>query len=127
MKVLLTAVAASFALAAPAIAHERHDHGHDRDHRDHHRGDRDRDWDRDRDYRHDRWEDRRDRRDRWERRQWRRGDRLSDYDYRHYHRVDYRRYDLRRPPRGMVYLMDDYGDIILVMAGSNVVIAVNIR
>ncbi len=122
MRVLLTALAASIALATPAMAHERdrdhrdrYDH-QDRDHRryrDHRRGDRD-------------W-DRHDRRDRWERRNWRRGDRFEGRDCDNYRRVDHRRYHLRQPPRGMYYVMDDRGDILLVLARSNVVIAVNIR
>lgn len=123
MKYVLATLAASFALATPALAHDDH-RGRDRDR--HNERDHDRDWGRDRD-RGDHW-DRRDRReDRWERRQWRRGERMNRHDYDRYHRVDYRRHHLRRPPRGMVYLMDDYGNILLVMSNSNVVIAVNLR
>lgn len=122
MRVLLTALAASIALATPAMAqdwdrgHRDRDRYEDRDHRDyrdHRRGDRD-------------W-DRHDRRDRWERRNWRRGDRFEGRDCDNYRRVDHRRYHLRQPPRGMYYVMDDRGDILLVLARSNVVIAVNIR
>ncbi len=125
MKYVLATLAASFALATPALAQDHHrdrDRHHERD-RDWDRGDR---WDR-RDRDDDHW-DRRDRREeRWERRHWRRGERMNRYDYDRYHRVDYRRHHLRQPPRGMVYLMDDYGNILLVVSNSNVVIAVNLR
>lgn len=128
MKTLIAALVASFALATPAIAQDRHrdwdDRGryeqsdrhrhHDRDDRDYRRGER-----------HDRW-DRDDRRE--HRRNWRRGERIERNYYRSQMVVisdwEYRRYGLRAPPRGCFYLRDRDGSIVLVAIGNSVVVSV---
>jgi Ni/Co efflux regulator RcnB len=56
-------------------------------------------------------------------RNWRRGDRLSDYDQSRFRDFDYRREHFRDPPRGYRYVRDDRGDTLLVGVLSGVVLS----
>lgn len=131
MKYILAAIATSFALVSPAMAHDRH-RDDDRRHERHER------WDDRRDHHgRDHWRDRRDERDyrdgyrdgrRDARRHWRRGERIERNYYRSNMVVigdwEYRRYGLRQPPRGTFYLRDRDGSIVLVAIGNSVVVSV---
>ena len=57
-------------------------------------------------------------------RMWRRGERLPAYYREYYEPVDYRYYDLRRPPRGYHYVRDDRGDLLLVGIATGVILGV---
>ena len=54
---------------------------------------------------------------------WRRGDRLSGYDQSRFRSFDYRRDNLREPPRGYRYVQDDRGDTLLVGILSGVILS----
>lgn len=56
---------------------------------------------------------------------WRRGERLSAWDRQHYARVtDYRRYNLRPPPRGYEYRRSNTGEIILAAVATGIILQV---
>lgn len=56
-------------------------------------------------------------------RAWKRGDRVPAYYRDRAHQVDYRRHNLRAPPRGYTYVRDDRGTILLVGIASGVVLS----
>jgi len=56
-------------------------------------------------------------------RAWKRGDRVPAYYRDRAHQVDYRRHNLRAPPRGYTYVRDDRGAILLVGIATGVVLS----
>jgi len=62
---------------------------------------------------------------RYDYRQWRRGDRLPSYYRDRYRDVDYRRYNLRPPPRGYHYVRrDDTGEMLLIGIATGAILGV---
>ncbi len=56
---------------------------------------------------------------------WRRGDRLPSYYRSHYRQVDWRRANLRQPPRGYHYVRDDNtGEYLLVGIATGVILSI---
>jgi Ni/Co efflux regulator RcnB len=54
---------------------------------------------------------------------WRRGERLSDYQRAHFRQVDWRHARLREPPRGYHYVRDDNsGEYLLVGIATGIVL-----
>lgn len=56
-------------------------------------------------------------------RAWTRGDRVPAYYRDRAHQVDYRRHNLRAPPRGYTYVRDDRGAVLLVGIATGVVLS----
>lgn len=56
-------------------------------------------------------------------RNWRRGDTVPAYYRDRAHQVDYRRHNLRAPPRGYTYVRDDRGAVLLVGIATGVVLS----
>jgi Ni/Co efflux regulator RcnB len=90
------------------------DRGNDNWRNDDRRNDRGNDWRRNDDRRYDARDHR----------EWRRGDRIDNYNHRRYVEVDYRRNHLRAPPRGYHYVQDDRGDIILAALAGGLIAAI---
>jgi Ni/Co efflux regulator RcnB len=57
-------------------------------------------------------------------RSWRRGDRMTFDQQSRYRSVDYRRENLREPPRGYRYVQDDRGQTLLLAIASGVILSV---
>lgn len=55
-------------------------------------------------------------------REWRRGDRMPAYYRSHYREVDWRREQLRAPPRGYHYVRTDRGETLLVGVATGVIL-----
>ena len=54
---------------------------------------------------------------------WQRGDRVPSYYRDRAHQVDYRRENLRAPPRGYQYVRDDRGSTLLVAVATGVILS----
>lgn len=58
-------------------------------------------------------------------RQWRRGERLNQYQRSHFRQVDWRREHLREPPRGYRYVRDDNsGETLLIGLATGAILGV---